>query len=228
MATTDSPSGRRPGRARRRAVRITPIVLILAVLAVVAVPATAAPAGRTTSPVMWHPQSGTGVVDGASAHLVRNANGVTATLRTRELRAHHAYTVWFVAIGNPDACAATPCSAFDILSNPATDSQVTFGAGNVSGASGRGGFAVHMPTGPIDGWLADRTFSDPYGAEIHLVLNDHGPMLPAYMPGMIQTYRGGCSDASPFPPIFPPSALADGEPGPNECRLYQTAVFLPS
>jgi hypothetical protein len=227
MGTTDSPTDRPRRAARRRAARIAPMLLALAVLVVVAAPAAAAPAQRQTSPVMWHAQTGSGVVDGATASLVRNANGVTATLRTRELLPHHAYTVWFVVIGNPDACTATPCSGPDILLNPATHSQVTYGAGNVSGASGRGGFAVHMPTGPIDGWFADRTFSDPYGAEIHLVVNDHGPMLPAHMPGMIHTYRGGCSDASPFPPIYPPTALADGEPGPNECRLYQAAIFLP-
>jgi hypothetical protein len=53
-------------------------------------------------------------------------------------------------------------------------------------------------------------------------------MLPEYMPGMIQTYRGGCSDASPFPAIFPPTALADGAPGPNTCRLSQVAIFQAS
>jgi hypothetical protein len=58
------------------------------------------------------------------------------------------------------------------------------------------------------------------------VINDHGPMLPEFMPGMIQTYRGGCSDSSPFPGVFPATALADGEDGPNTCRLHQAAVFL--
>jgi hypothetical protein len=64
------------------------------------------------------------------------------------------------------------------------------------------------------------------GAEIHLVINDHGPMIPEFMPGMIHTYRGGCADSSPFPAIFPATALADGVVGPNTCRLYQAAVFL--
>ncbi len=76
-----------------------------------------------------------------------------------------------------------------------------------------------------EGWLDDRGRVDSMCAEVHLVLNDHGPALPEFMPGMIQTYRGGCSDSSPFPPIFRPKALADGEPGPNTCRLTQVAVF---
>ena len=62
-------------------------------------------------------------------------------------------------------------------------------------------------------------------AEVHLVINDHGPMLADFMPGMVRTYRGGCSDASPFPPIFPDTAIVDGEVGPNICRLFQSAVL---
>jgi hypothetical protein len=214
------------GNARHS--RLMTTLLMVALVLVVAAPAaTATPAQRTTSPVMWHPQTGSGVVDGAWASLVRNANGVAATIHTQQLNPHHAYTVWFVAIGNPTACASDPCSGPDILLNPATQGQVTYGAGHVTGASGGASFAVHKPVGPLDGWLPDRMLADPYGAEIHLVLNDHGPVLAAHMPGMIHTYRGGCSDASPFPPIYPPTALADGEPGPNECRLYQAAIFLP-
>lgn len=204
------------------------LVLTIALALVAAAPAAlAAPAQRSTTEVMWHPQSGAGTVAGGIASLVRTSSGVSAVLRTNELKPHHAYTVWFVAIDNPAACASTPCSGPDILLNPATEAQVTFGAGHVVGSNGKAGFAVHMPTGAIDGWLPDRSFDNPQGAEIHLVLNDHGPALAAHLPGMIHTYRGGCADDSPFPPIFPPTALADGEPGPNECRLYQSAVFLP-
>jgi hypothetical protein len=224
METTSTPSPTR----RRHLRHVLGLVLTIALaLAAAASAALAAPAQRSTTGVEWHPQSGAGPVEGGVARLVRTSSGVSAVLRTNELKPHHAYTVWFVAIDNPAACASTPCSGPDILLNPETDAQVTFGAGHVVGASGRAGFAVHMPTGPIDGWLPDRSFDNPRTAEIHLVLNDHGPALAGHLPGMIHTYRGGCADDSPFPPIFPPSALADGEPGPNECRLYQSAVFLP-
>jgi hypothetical protein len=225
-ASTFGPRG--ATSTQRRARWITAMVLVAGLMAVVAAPgAAAAPAQRSTTGVMWHAQSGSGPVGGATASLVRTSSGVSATLRTSELLANHAYTVWFVAINNPAACASSPCSGPDILLNPGTDGQVTYGAGHVVGASGQTGFAVHMPVGPIGGWLPDRVFDNPLGAEIHLVLNDHGPVLAEHMPGMIHTYRGGCSDDSPFPPIFPPTALADGEPGPNECRLYQVAVFQP-
>lgn len=43
---------------------------------------------------------------------------------------------------------------------------------------------------------------------------------------MIGTYRAGCTDAS-LPAFVPATAFADGTPGPNTCRLCQTAVLAP-
>jgi len=183
-------------------------------------------AQHQSSPMMWHPQTGMAgaVGGGAAATLVRRSNGVSFDLRTSGLRPGHAYTIWFVVLNNPAACSARPCNAQDILLNAATDAQVTYGAGHVVGASGRGGFAGSFQVGEVGGWLPGGRLVNPLGAEIQLVINDHGPKLPAFMPGMIQTYRAGCTDAS-LPGIFPASAKADGAPGPNACQLYQVAVF---
>jgi hypothetical protein len=192
--------------------------------------ATSPMVSRTHTTVSWHAQQAalgrTGLVAGASASLVRNAHGLSYRFGTRSLTPG-AYTLWLVVIGNPDACAASPCTATDIF-NEGTRSQVRFAAGHVVGGSGKATFAGSVNVGILSGWLADRDFDDPMDVEVHLVVNDHGPMLPEYMPGMIQTYRGGCSDASPFPAIFPPTALADGAPGPNTCRLSQVAIFQAS
>jgi hypothetical protein len=184
-------------------------------------------ADRQTTPMGWHPQTGQAgpVGSGAEATLVRRPDGVSFNLTTTSLRSGHAYTVWFVVLNNPEACAATPCSAQDILLNPATNAQVAYAAGHVTGNSGRAGFGGAFRVGPIDGWLPDGGLENPLSAEVQLVLNDHGPVLPDFLPGMIQTYRTGCTDAS-LPAIFPASAKADGEPGPNACQLYQAAVFL--
>jgi hypothetical protein len=188
----------------------------------------AASAAQQSSPMMWHPQTGLSgpVAPGAQATLVRRPDGIRFGIQTSELRPGHAYTVWFVVINNPSACAATPCSGPDIVLNPDTDSQVTYGAGHISGGSGRGGFAGSFQAGGIEGWLPDGGLWDPMTAQIQLVLNDHGTMLPAYMPEMTHTYRAGCTDAS-IPPIFPDTARADGTPGPNACQLYQVAAFQP-
>lgn len=189
---------------------------------------------KQTEPVRWHPQAvaleddiDAGAVEGASARLVANRSGVSAKLRARELRPGHAYTLWFVVVNNPEACDPRPCTAPDILTNPDADAQVTFGDGKVAGNGGQATFSARLNVGPVAGWLEDRSLHNPLGAEYHLAINDHGPKLAAHMPDMIHTYRGGCSDDSPFPPIFPASALADGEPGPNRCLLYQVAIFEP-
>jgi hypothetical protein len=185
-------------------------------------------AERQGAQVLWHPQTGLAgpVNSGAQASLVRRSHGVSFTFRTTDLRAGHAYTVWFVVINNPAACASSPCSGPDVVLNPETDSQVTYGAGHVGGRAGRGAFAGSFHAGGIDGWLPDGGMWDPMTAEIQLVLNDHGPVLAGYLPEMTHSYRAGCTDAS-IPAIFPDSARADGTPGPNACQLYQMAVFQP-
>ena len=207
---------------------ITMGAALLFLLGLLTAGSVAARAQRQTSPVQWHPQTGIpgAVGGGANATLVRRPGGISFRFQTEQLRPGHAYTMWFVVINNPSACAATPCSGPDILLNPATDSQITYGAGHISGGSGRGAFAGSFHAGAIDGWLAGGGLWDPMTAEIQLVLNDHGPKLTAFMPGMISTYRSGCTEAS-IPGIFPASARADGTPGPNACQLYQAAAFAP-
>lgn len=209
----------------------TMLLAVVAVLFAVVAPAVADEAELQTAGVNWHAQQAgmgkTGSVAGASAQIVRNDNGIAYKLSTTGLEGGNAYTLWLVVINNPSTCLATPCSAGEIINNPATDSQVRFAAGHVAGASGNGAFSGHVSEGPLSGWLPERSLEDAREAEIHLVVNDHGPATAEYMPGMIHTYRGGCSDASPFPSVFPATALFDGEVGPNICRLYQAAVFLP-
>ena len=206
---------------------VTGLTIVVLSTLMLAGPA-AARADHQSAPVMWHAQTGLSGPVGANAQasLVRRAGGVSFNVTTTDLRPGHAYTVWFVVINNPAACAASPCSGPDILLNPATNSQITYGAGHVVGASGNGGFAGSFRAGSLDdGWLAGGGLYDPTAAQIQLVINDHGTVLKGYLPEQIQTYRAGCTDAS-LPGIFPASARADGTPGPNACQLYQAAVFL--
>jgi len=182
--------------------------------------------GPLQASVNWHPQSGIGPVEGAYATVNTNANGAAFVLHGVQLNPGHVYTVWFVAINAPENCATSPCTApADVLSN--TDgvlANITYGAGHVVGESGQATFAGFIPAGDMpDGWF-DNDFSNPLGAEIHLVLNDHGPKIPELVWNMLHTYRGGCTDES-LPPPFPETAIADGIPGPNTCRLYQAAIF---
>jgi hypothetical protein len=86
-------------------------------------------------------------------------------------------------------------------------------------------FTAFLPVGEVvEGWFGNG-LTNPLGAEIHLIINDHGEVIPEMAANMLNTYRGGCSDDS-LPPPFPDSAKADGESGPNPCRLIQDAVFM--
>lgn len=221
------PDTRTAGRARRAASAAVLVAVLIAAIAAGSASGDAASVERT--PMRWHMQSGNPhmslIGDGARAKLTRTSNGISYAIDTHGLRAGHAYTVWVVVINNPAACAATPCAPTDILKNPETESQVTYGTGHLVGSSGRTGFGGHLARGALpEGWLPDQGLEDPLDAGVHLVLNDHGPKLAEFMPGMIRTYRAGCTDAS-LPAIFPDTARADGEPGPNTCRLWQVAVF---
>lgn len=206
---------------------------VLAILAMLALalsspgPVAAEPAEVQHSTVSWHPQSGTGMVSDASARLVRNDDGATFTFNAKELRPGHVYTIWYIIVNDPDACATSPCTSADIILNSeGVDSDVTYGAGHVVGDSGQASFSGHLSAGDLpDSWF-DNGFTNPRGAEIHLTLNDHGPLIPDLASNMIHSYRGGCTDES-LPSIFPGTAFADGIPGPNTCRLYQVAIFQP-
>src|SRR3954453_2957362 len=185
---------------RRPGARVLGIGAVLAAVAIAGT-AGAAPAQVQRVHVGWHMQSGnvpfSPVAEDARAQLVRTANGISYSIQTEKLMPGHAYTVWVVVINNPAACTASPCSGPDIVLNPATRSQITYGTGHVVGAHGEAGFGGHLKRGAIaNGWLPGAGLEDPFTADVPLVLNDHGPVLRDFMPEMIRTYRAGCNDAS--------------------------------
>lgn len=227
--TSRTESGAETSRPRTRTWGLA-AAAVLAIIVIVAL-VTASGGERQTVGVNWHAQQesvgNTGPVEGASATLVRRDSGISYEFNAKSLAPGNAYTLWLVVVNNPEACAASPCTGADFFQNDATGTQVLYGGdGDVAGDSGELTLSGSLSEGEVDGWLGTRTFEDAETAQIHLVVNDHGPELAEFMPGMIQTYRGGCSDASPFPEIFPATALADGEVGPNTCLLTQAAVFL--
>ena len=87
-------------------------------------------------------------------------------------------------------------------------------------------FSGHLSEGDLANAWYGNGFEDTRSAEIHLVVNNHGPKIPNQLGDMLHTYRGGCTDES-LPPPFPATAKADGIPGPNNYRLYQSAIFQP-
>lgn len=190
-------------------------------------------AQRTTAMVVTHPSLGPAVpVSGAGATLTSRDNGVSFVLKTADLVPGNAYTVWWVKIDAPQNCATIPCGGGDVLGNvEGVLSNVAYGGGHLAGGTGKATFAGAFSTGAVPGGWFDNEFTNPRGAEIHLVVMDHGPALPRLLANQISTLRGGCTDESVnTPPIagFPQVAKEDGIPGPNTCRLVQLAIFIQS
>jgi hypothetical protein len=182
-----------------------------------------------TSHVETHPSQGAQrTIDGAAATLAISDREVVTGLDTRGLTPGHVYTLWLVAINRPLQCATAPCKAPDILAN--TDSvlaDVRWVAGGVADDAGSLSLTGRTPVGAWDaGWFG-HGLTNPRGAEIHLVVNDHGPVIAGREQAMQTSYREGCTDES-LPPPFPATAKADGTAGPNKCALVQDAIFVPS
>lgn len=101
---------------------------------------------------------------------------------------------------------------------------MAWAAGSVANTSGEAGFVAALEAGAVPGGWFGNGLTDPMGADVHLILMDHGPAIPGLLAEQVSTLRGGCTDES-VPPPFPAVAHADGTPGPNTCRLVQVAVF---
>jgi hypothetical protein len=207
----------------------TMVVALLIVSGVAAITTAQAPAVKVMSVgINTHPSQGDVVpVDGGEATLISTEDGVTMSFRTSALEDGHVYTAWWVIVNNPAACSATPCPVSEILgSSDLLETEITQADGIIVGDTGEMEFADYLAVGDVDedeAWFGNG-LTNPMGAEIHMVINDHGPLIPDMAANMLNTYRGGCQDEG-LPPPFPATAISDGEPGPNTCRLVQAAVF---
>jgi len=181
---------------------------------------------HTLSAVRTHPSQGDVVeVEGAQAELFATENGITMNFRTSGLEEGHVYTAWWAIINNPENCETSPCTGADILGNTdGVNAEVTYADSILASEEGKMEFAAYLATGDVpEAWFGNG-LTNPLGAEVQVIINDHGPFIPDIVDNMLNSYRGGCTDES-LPPPFPDTAKSDGEPGPNTCKLIQFAVF---
>lgn len=167
-------------------------------------------------------------IEGSEATLLTMPEGVGANLETGELTPGNAYTLWFVAINNPAACEHTPCKGSDVLGmSDKVQSDVGYGDGLIAGPDGTGVFTTYREKGAIPQAWIGTGLTHPETAEIHLVMHDHGPLIAGREAEMIGTFRGGCTEES-LSKMAPDTARADGQPGPNTCKLVQDVIFVQS
>jgi len=167
------------------------------------------------------------VIDGSAASLTRTPNGLSATLNTT-LPAGHAETMWWVIFNDPSACTEDGggCSDDDIFavfgggSNPAgisilnADGKVVPGSGGVT-------FAAQLNVGaegPGES-LIPGGITDPLGALVLLVVDEHGPASSDPGTRWAQTHGltlpGACTNQTTENPF-------------GDCFDTQIAVFPPA
>jgi hypothetical protein len=221
---------------RRQTMKYGPFVVALAATALLTAPVAAGEGagmeleGRLFKTVVeTHPSQGdVREIEGSEAMLLTTTKGVIASLETSELTPGNAYTLWFVAINNPGACENTPCKGSDVLGmSDKVESDVGYGDGLIAGPDGTGVFTTHRKKGEIPQAWIGTGLTKPESAEIHLVVHDHGPLIAGREAEMIGTFRGGCTEDS-LSKMAPDTARADGEPGPNTCKLIQDVIFMQS
>lgn len=160
-------------------------------------------------------------VPGAQATIVRETDALSMTLSTRDLRAGHVHTVWWLTFNAPENCLSNPsgpirCGVADVF-NPVVKTSHIWAAGTTVGQDGTATFDGRVVTGDLSGvpfpWEPGLT--NAAGAEVFLVVRDHGP--PVDVPDQATSMNGGCMEANVM--------IGTGTPGPNRCENRQIAMF---
>ena len=189
-----------------------------------------AQAEAITKPMNWTPDSGMtpGPVEGTSVVLEKGPFGVAMAIKSSGLTPGDVVTVWWVAIQNPQVCAANPCTPIETMSvDSKSDSVVALAASGVVAEDGTISLASYLPKGEVAGNFFDTTLHDPETAEYHLPIHNHGPLDPTIAAEMLTSFRAGCTDES-LPKYYPQTALSDGVRGSFDCKTVQAAAFLSS
>lgn len=157
-----------------------------------------------------------------NARLTRTDSGVGYNLRTTGLEKGHATSIWWVIFNHPEHCeaghGAAACAMPDLFDED-VNAAVQAGGGNSVGQSGRSSYAGHLSIGETTNehplFLDGPGLINPRGAEIHLVVRTHGPVIEGQNHAMYNSYEVGCTPETSF----------DAGDGPNECADVQATVF---
>lgn len=164
------------------------------------------------------------VIDGATAGLTRNSNGLSATLSTRLPVGGNAMTLWWIIFNNPAGCTGgcgpDEIGAFVASGGTANPSELSVlnADGRVVPSSGRTTFSARLNVGS-DGpgeVLIPGGVTNPRGAEVHLLVVDHLAASPdpdiRWLQTHALTWEGACPNQTPDNPF-------------GDCVDTQFAVF---
>ena len=165
------------------------------------------------------------IVKGSKANLTVLKDGAYVCLSTQQLTPGNVYTLWIAVINKPENCTATPCNVKDFIDHAdMTVPDVGYADSLIASADGTGKFSGFIQAGKLKQNWYGNGYNNLKTGEVHLVVHDHGPLIPERAAEMLSTYRGGCTTESLFK-TFPEISKSDGKPGPNECNLLQVVRF---
>jgi len=142
-------------------------------------------------------------VPGASSSYVATEQGISATFDTTGLVPGHVVTMWWVVFNHPELCTngegGLRCGEPDLIimgGDDAIEGTVLHAAGHIVGPDGAGHFGSYLPVGETSGVMIEGPgLTNPLGADVHLVLRDHGPVQDGLFLDALTTYGGGCTEA---------------------------------
>ncbi len=156
-------------------------------------------------------------VSGATSTFERTNEGIDFVLNTSGLPAGHVIIVKALIFNQPRGCAhgasGRRCGAEDIGA-PGVQGAIVFAKGFVFRQTGAVNITGHIGTDDKPRALVGDGLTNPHGADVHLVVVDHGPPITGLYNDQLSTIGGGCKDAPP----------GGGAPGANTCADLQVAV----
>ncbi len=137
---------------------------------------------------------GVGVV-GSAGTMIRSKKAVEVRMAMSGLDANSAYTTWWVVWNDPSACATDPCTADD-LGGPGN--SIFYAAGFVTDSSGTANLSVHLRSGKLPDGLTvlipgGLQKGNGFDAEIHMIVQWHGSILPGSVAEQIGMFLGACN-----------------------------------
>jgi hypothetical protein len=173
------------------------LIVAMASMAMLIVASGVAHAGPGTSDVRLF--SDGSAVPGAWSSLVTNGAGASMTLHTTGLTPGDVVTVWWVVFNAPQNCTHGEgpyrCGPGDLPpfgGDGSAEPSLLYATGHVIGGSGTARYGAHLAVGDTSGALFGPGLTNPLGADIHLVLHDHGPADPAIVAAEIHSF-GVCN-----------------------------------
>jgi len=170
--------------------------ILVAVLAIMALALPVSAGGREKVSVN---EFGTTTPTGGTASIVRTPAGVAVNVKLKDLTPGNAITVWFVHFAD---CGGDACTGADLAldGNGAIWSQI----GGIVGRNGQFNQGSFVKVGEDTGGPFPLPLADPLAAEIHLVVQDHGPATGD--PAQTSEFMGACNEVcdDPQAAVFKP------------------------